>query len=141
MIQYQYTADDIGPDQLSGFFAGWPSPPSAATHLALLRGSDEVVLAIDGEGHDVVGFVTAVTDRVLSAYIPFLEVRAEHQGRGIGSELVRRVVERLRGVYMVDVTCDAHVQPFYESLGFIRSVGASIRRYEHQAGSSDGRPG
>lgn len=33
----------------------------------------------------LVGFVTALTDRVLSAYIPLLEVRADRRGRGIAT--------------------------------------------------------
>jgi GNAT superfamily N-acetyltransferase len=134
MIEYRSSASDIGPEQLAGFFEGWPTPPSAETHLAILRGSDEVVLALDAEQQAVVGFVTVLTDRVLSAYIPLLEVRADHRGQGIGGELIRRALRRLPELYMIDVTCDPHVQPFYESLGFLRSTGASLRRYENQAG-------
>ena len=75
----------------------------------------------------VVGFVTAVSDGVLSAYIPLLEVLPEYQDRGIGSELMRRILEQLDDLYMVDVLCDA------ESAGVLRALW-------HAAGGGDVHP-
>lgn len=141
-IVYRDSADDLAPNHLVGFFEGWPNPPSPEAHLALLRASDVVVLAVatgDDGGESVVGFVTALTDGVLSAYIPLLEVLPQHRDQGIGRELVQRVLECLADLYMIDVQCDPDVQPFYEALGFTRTVGASIRRYEHQSGRALGR--
>jgi ribosomal protein S18 acetylase RimI-like enzyme len=132
MIEYRTTADGLRADQLRGFFVGWPDPPSPETHLRLLRGSAVVALALDGDA--VVGFATAVTDGVLSAYIPLLEVLPAYHGRGIGTELVRRVLDELGGLYMVDVVCDADVQPFYARLGLRPTHGMSLRRYDRQSG-------
>ena len=115
MIEYSESVDGLEARHLDGFFVGWPQPPSPERHLALLRGSDHVVLARDRER--VVGFVTAISDGVLSAYVPLLEVLAEYQDRGIGSELMRRVLARLENLYMVDLCCDADLEPFYSRLG------------------------
>ena len=132
-IEYAEALDGVEPRHLQGFFVGWPSPPSPERHLEILRGSAAVVLARDGE--TVVGFVNAISDGVLSAYIPLLEVLPAHQGRGIGSELVRRLVARLESLYMVDLCCDAELEPFYLRLGF-RTLdrGMGIRNYEAPAG-------
>ena len=62
MVRYQRNSDAITPDQLTGFFVGWPNPPSAETHLRLLDKSDHVVLAIDDQSGNVVGFITAIVD-------------------------------------------------------------------------------
>jgi len=129
-IVYKTSASDVLPKHLSGFFVGWLHPPSAATHLELLRRSDEVVLAVESETAQVVGFVTAITDGVLSAFIPLLEVLPAHQGRGIGGELMRRMLDRLRRFYMVDLSCDAQLQPFYECLGMRPAQGMLLRRYD-----------
>src|SRR5262249_47495895 len=95
--------------------------------LDLLLGSDLASLAFDGS--KLVGFATAVSDGVLAAYIPFLEVLPSHQGRGIGTELVRRILDRLDDLYMVDVVCDASLEPFYERLGFLKlDRGMGLRR-------------
>lgn len=77
-----------------------------------------MVLAIDGENEQVIGCVTAISDGVSCAYIPHLEVWESWQGQGIGSELVRRLVARLRHLYVVDLICDPELQPFYGRLGF-----------------------
>jgi len=44
-----------------------------------LRGSDFMVLAREAENGRVVGFVTAVGDSLLSAFVPLLEVLPEYQ--------------------------------------------------------------
>jgi GNAT superfamily N-acetyltransferase len=54
-------------------------------------------------------------------------VLPEYQGRGIGSELVRRLLERLGGLYMIDLCCDEDLVPFCERLGMVRAVGMAIR--------------
>ena len=136
MISYVETTEGICGDDLEGFFEGWPKPPSGETHLRLLRGSDLVVLAMDGESNAVVGFVTAITDGVLAAYIPLLEVRPEYRGAGVGSELMRRVLERLDDLYMVDVVCDADLQPFYASQGMKPMTAMMIRNFDRQSGRS-----
>jgi ribosomal protein S18 acetylase RimI-like enzyme len=115
-IDYVESIDGIGPEHLHGFFVGWPSPPTPEQHVAILRGSDHVVLAL--EGKRVVGFVTAIGDGVLSAYIPLLEVLPDYRGRGIGRELMQRVLDHLQGLYMVDLCCDADLEPYYARLGF-----------------------
>jgi ribosomal protein S18 acetylase RimI-like enzyme len=137
-IRFQTGLDGIEPVHLRGFFDGWPDPPTSATHLRILRGSSVVVLAVDADTGSVVGFVTALSDGVTAAYLPLLEVLPAHRGRGIGSELVRRVLRALGDLYMVDVTCDADVLPFYRRLGFRPMTAAGLRRHAHQAGVPGG---
>jgi ribosomal protein S18 acetylase RimI-like enzyme len=126
VIEYTTDLGALAPEHLDGFFVGWPKPPSPERHLAILRGSSHVVLARDGVR--VVGFVTAISDGVISAYIPLLEVLPEYQGRGIGAELVRRLLAEVGDLYMVDLCCDEEVVPFYERLGLVRcDAGMGIR--------------
>lgn len=134
MISYSTTLDGLTPDRLHGFFDGWPNPPSPETHLRLLAGSSHRLLAVDEETGQVVGFITAVSDGVLSAYIPLLEVLPAYKGRGIGQELVRRMLAELKGLYMIDLLCDADLQPFYAKLGMRSAVGMLMRNYDRQSG-------
>ena len=135
MIAYVDSVETLTPDRLIGFFVGWPNPPSPEAHLRLLAGSDHVVLAVDQRSGRVVGFVTAISDGVLSAYVPHLEVLPAYQGRGIGTELMRRMLARLDGLYGIDLLCDPEVQPFYARLGMRPAQGMLIRNYERQSGS------
>jgi ribosomal protein S18 acetylase RimI-like enzyme len=135
MIRYITSADEIVAADLDGpFFVGWPNPPDAEAHVRLLQGSDHVVLAIHEGDDQVVGFITAITDGVLAAYIPFLEVVPEYRGRGIGSELVRRLLDTIGPIYMVDAMCDPELQPFYRHLGLERATGVMLRNYDRQSG-------
>jgi GNAT superfamily N-acetyltransferase len=125
VITYRDDADGLTPAQLEGFFVGWPAPPPPAVLLDVLRGSAGVWLALDGER--VVGFVTAISDGVLAASLPLLEVLPAFQGRGIGTELVRRMLATLDDLYALDVTCDPDVAGFYERFGLQPAV-AMVRR-------------
>jgi ribosomal protein S18 acetylase RimI-like enzyme len=135
MIAYSETLEGIGAGQLTGFFVGWPNPPSPEAHLRILAGSAAVVLARDDATGDVVGFITAISDGVSAAYIPHLEVLPAYQGRGIGSELVRRMLAKLRHLYMIDLVCDTDVQPFYERLGMRPYSAMILRNYDRQPGA------
>lgn len=128
MITYMDSAADIRADQLTDFFDGWPNPPSPQTHLRIFEGSDEIVLAFDDETQQVVGFITAITDGLLSAFIPLLEVLPEYKGRGIGRELVRRMLKRLNDYYMVDLVCDPELTPFYERFGMRGGTAMMLRK-------------
>ena len=134
MIQYTESLDGIEPEHLTGFFDGWGDPPSAEVHLRLLKASDHVLLALDDEAGRVVGFVTAVSDGVLSAYIPLLEVLPTYRGRGIGHELIRRMLVALSHLYMVDLACDEEMCGFYKALGFARAGGTLLRNLDRQSG-------
>ena len=133
-IAYTDSLDGITPERLTGFFVGWPNPPSPETHLRMLQGSAAVVLAIDDTNGQVVGYINAISDGFHSAFIPNLEVLPDYQGQGIGSELVRRMLKRLENYYAIDLMCDADLQPFYERLGLRRSMGMVKRNYARQSG-------
>ena len=134
MITYKNSAIAITTTQLAGFFVGWPNPPSPQTHLALLNQSAYRILALDEETSRVIGFITAISDGILSAYIPLLEVLPNYQGQGIGQELVRQMLAELKGFYMIDLLCDPTLQPFYSRVGLEKSVGMFARNYDRQAG-------
>jgi ribosomal protein S18 acetylase RimI-like enzyme len=127
VVTYQDDLAGVTEADLGGFFEGWPSPPSVATHLRLLRSSSHVAIARDDDR--VVGFATAISDGVLSAYIPLLEVLPSHRRQGVGCALVERLLARLTDIYMVDVVCDDGVVAFYERLGFVRGVSMMRRNY------------
>ena len=132
MLNYLESTEDITVEQLQGFFEGWPYPPSPEALLRILNGSAEIVLAFDPQEQRVVGYITAISDGVSCAYIPHLEVLAARRGQGIGTELVRRMLHKLRHLYMIDLMCDPDVQPFYARLGLHPSTGMVVRNFDRQ---------
>lgn len=133
-MEYSTTVDTITAEQLVGFFEGWPNPPSAETHLTLLQNSSHVIIAKDEESNQVIGFITAISDGVLSAYIPFLEVLPAYKEQGIGTELVKRMFNELNQLYMIDLACDDDLVAYYERFGMVRGNSMLFRNYERQSG-------
>ena len=134
MIRYTDVLDNITQDKLAGFFVGWPNPLAPATHLRILQGSYRVWLAVDDDSGNIVGFISAISDGVLAAFIPNLEVLPAYQGQGIGTELVKRMFDSLQHLYSIDLVCDEDVRPFYERLNMRSATGMVLRYYENQAG-------
>lgn len=132
-LRYQNHLDGIGAAQLTGFFEGWPNPPSAETLHRILSRASALALAALPNGQ-VIGFVYAISDGVLSAYIPLLEVHSEWRGQGIASELVRRLIAELGDLYMIDTACDDDLVPFYERFGMGRGNAMILRNYAMQDG-------
>ena len=102
------------------FFVGWPTKPEYSivkNHFA----AAELIFAIaDGE---VVGLITALTDKVLFAFIPLLEVRSDFQNQGIGSALLSAMESHIGSIYGIDLVCDPELVSFYRSNGFIEVSG------------------
>lgn len=134
MIEYRNTLDGVKASQLAGFFVGWPNPPQPATHLRMLQGASALTLAVDDTTGQVVGFAYAVSDGVLTAFIPLLEVLPDYQRQGIGSELIQKLVTQLDHLYSIDLMCDPEIQPFYARLGWRAGTGMMLRHYARQNG-------
>lgn len=132
MIKYSSQLKDIENTELKGFFVGWPDPPNTETFKKLLNQSYKVIIAIDD--NKVIGFITAISDGVLSSYIPFLEVLPEYQSRSIGKELLSMMKLELKDLYMIDLLCDKELVPYYEKQGMSKTTGAFIRNYYRQSG-------
>lgn len=131
-----YTNDKVVLQNLTthGFFVGWPQAPNKSVLRASIANASYVTLAVDENSQKLIGYITALSDGVLSAYIPFLEVLPEYQEQGIGSELVERMLEQIGHLYMVDVVCDKEIAGFYEKAGFVSYHAMIKRNYDNQKG-------
>jgi ribosomal protein S18 acetylase RimI-like enzyme len=115
-----------------GFFEDWPNPPPKETHFNIMRYSSACFVAMNNEGK-IVGFVTAISDGFLSAYIPLLEVLPKYRGAGIATKLIEAIKNKLQNLYMLDLSCDENLIPFYERFGFKRGVSMNHRNYKRQS--------
>ena len=78
----------------------------------------------------MIGFINAISDKTLAAYIPLLEVVSGYRKQGIGTELVKRMLEQLKDYYMIDLCCDEHLEGFYRKLGMAKVTGMIKRNYK-----------
>ncbi len=68
----------------------------------------------------LVGYVDCASNGVTDAYIQDLVVHPDYQNRGIGTELMNRMISYLKtkGIYMISVIYDDSLSPFYNRFGF-----------------------
>jgi len=87
-------------------------------HKALLA-SHSLVTAWDGT--KLVGLGNAISDGHLVVYYPHLLVHPEYQGRGIGTQLMRRLMARYDGFHQHILVADGRALDFYRKCGFERA--------------------
>ncbi len=102
----------------------------------ILRNSAHCVVAYDTHARKVIGFINCISDGILTAYIPLLEVLPEYQHRGIATKLMERMLEITTRYYMTDLNCDAALVPFYEKLGMKKGTAMMRRNYSQQSGQT-----
>ncbi|MFP4475770.1 MAG: GNAT family N-acetyltransferase [Desulfatibacillaceae bacterium] len=115
------TAGEI--DQVTSLYreAGWWEGPDDPEQVGgIVRGS-HCFLVLEEDGA-VVAMGRAISDGVSDAYIQDLAVRETHRGRGLGSELVRLLSERVNadGLYWIGLIAERGTEGFYQRLGFSR---------------------
>ena len=83
------------------------------------------------ESEQLVGFGRVVSDGVLYAMIYDLIVSPSHQGRGIGSEILTRLIQNCRtaGIRDVQLFSAAEESSFYERFGFVARAADSPGMY------------
>ncbi len=94
--------------------------------------SQFVVAAYDGE--NLVGFGRVLTDGVLHAMIYELIVHPEYQGKGIGTQILQRLIQWCSEMHIRDIQlfCARGKRSFYEMNGFVArpedAPGMQLRR-------------
>jgi GNAT superfamily N-acetyltransferase len=79
------------------------------------------------DGATLVGISRCVSDFVYVTYLSDLAVRASHQRRGIGRELVRRTQEAAPGATIVLLAAPA-AEAYYPKLGFSQHHSAWVMK-------------
>lgn len=83
------------------------------------------------EDEKLIGYIDSVSNGVTDAYIQDLMVSPDHQGKGIGTKLLNRMIEYLKEkhIYMISVVYDECLKPFYERFGFNNMLCGQMETY------------
>lgn len=101
----------------------WDSAKYPVKLRAAIRNSDSVYTAWDGE--KLVGLINSLSDGVLNVCFPYLLVRPEYQGTGIGKKLVKLMLEEYKGHARKSLIAFDEQVRFYERCGFRVGTGTS----------------
>ena len=80
----------------------------------------------------LIGYIDCVSNGVTDAYIQDLMVHPDYQRRGIGTELMARMINYLKQkhIYMISVVFEENLKPFYEKFGFFNMLCGQMETYD-----------
>lgn len=88
-----------------------------------MRNYQTVFTAWDGD--KLVGLISAMDDGIMTAYIHYLLVRPEYQGKGIGAQLIEKTKEKYKDYLRIVLVAYTKECGFYERCGFKKGEGES----------------
>lgn len=91
------------------------------------------IAVYEEENQKLIGFVDSVSNGVTDAYIQDLMVHPDFQGKGLGSELMNKMIDYLKkaGVYMISVLYDEGLKDFYARFGFYNLLCGQMETYKN----------
>lgn len=114
---------DIEVKQLQSLFASvnWDSANYPDKLAIAIKNSDKVISAWDGK--NLVGLMNALSDGIMTAYFHYLLVRPEYHGTGIGTTLVKAMLDHYAEfARKVLIAYDEEIG-FYQYCGFDVATG------------------
>ena len=116
---------DFTPGQLQDLFLSveWSSGHFPDKLAVAMRNFKTVFSAWDGD--KLIGMICAMDDGVMNAYVHYLLVRPEYQGKGVGQQLVERMKAQYKDYLRIVVVAYNNEVGFYEHCGFSRATDAS----------------
>lgn len=128
MTVYSFLSSRSGPipdtriDQLITLYrqAGWwESPHANRDHVRrIIAGSHCFLQAVVNE--KIIGMGRAISDGESDAYIQDITVKTTHRNKGIGSQIVKRLAEKIEadGLKWIGLIAERNTHGFYERIGF-----------------------
>ena len=116
-IQYRDTKDFNETDLKDLFLSvNWSSGHYPAKLATAMKSSGTVFTAWDG--NKLIGLINALDDSIMTAYVHYLLINPDYQGKGIGKELVRRITKKYKDYLRIVLIAYDKELEFYEQCGF-----------------------
>ena len=92
------------------------------------------IAVYEEQSQKLIGFVDSISNGVTDAYIQDFMVHPDFQGKGIGSELMNKMIEYLKGagIYMISVLYDEDLKSFYSRFGFYNMLCGQMETYKSE---------
>ena len=118
-IEWKYSSDDVDWDELSALYRAAPLGDKKPEHLHRVF-SNSMFKCFVYESATLVAAGRALADGGDCSYICDIAVRPDHQGTGLGKQIVSHLVEQSRGHKKIILYAVPGREPFYRKFGFLR---------------------
>lgn len=124
MIEFRNT-HEFTKEELERLFLSvdWSSGHYPDKLVTAMKNFSTVISAWDNDR--LVGMICAMDDGVMTAYVHYLLVEPDYQGKAIGRRLVEMVKEKYKDYLRVVVIAYNKEMKFYENCGFEKSDTSS----------------
>jgi len=133
-IQWSDDLAAIDWDELSALYRAAPLGDKPAADLKLVF-ANSMFRAFAFEGERLVGAGRVLADGRDCAYLCDVAVLPSHHGRGLGRQIVERLVGLSRSHRKIILYCVAGTEGFYEAIGF-RRMTTAMAIFEDQAAAA-----
>jgi len=116
-IIYKETKE-LNPKDLQDLFLSveWSSGHYPEKLAIAMQNSSTVYTAWDGD--KLVGLINVLDDNIMTAYIHYLLINPQFQGKGIGKSLVNYIRTKYKEYLRIVLIAYDKETPFYKNLGF-----------------------
>jgi aralkylamine N-acetyltransferase len=96
----------------------WNGSDNPDLVLRIIQGSHCFMVAQHDQ--EIVGMGRAISDRTSDAYIQDVTVKKKFRGQGIGTYIIRMIINRLQldGIFWIGLIAEKGSHGFYEPIGF-----------------------
>jgi ribosomal protein S18 acetylase RimI-like enzyme len=126
-VRWLYECDGIDWEELSILYRIAPLGEKSAEHLRLVFGNSRFKCFLLDDAGKLIGAGRAVADGRDCSYLCDIVVHPEHQGRGLGRQLVAKLTELSAGHRKIILYANPGKEGFYRKLGFRRMLTAMAR--------------
>ena len=122
-LEWKYTTDGVDWDELSALYRVAPLGDKKPLHLQRVF-TNSLFKCFVYENSLLVGAGRALADGADCSYICDVAVLPEHQGTGLGKQIVGHLVEVSRGHKKIILYAVPGKEAFYKKFGFLRMTTA-----------------
>lgn len=101
--------------------AAWQSGEYPQRLTAAIKGAERAAAAFDGSR--LIALATAISDGAMNVYIPYVLVREEYRGAGVGRTIFTVLLSEYRDFYRRSLICYSDKEGFYNKMGLTRCEG------------------
>lgn len=133
-FEWKHSSDDVDWDALSHLYRIAPLGEKKAADLKVVFSNSLFKSFVYDSGGQLIGAGRALADGMDCSYICDIAVHPDHQGVGLGKEIVASLVGLSRSHKKIILYAVAGKEPFYRKLGFKRMLTAmAIFRNQEEA--------